>query len=526
MSYCENCGELLNSDTAFCPGCGTPNPEYSAPQPEPAKAPAPQPEPAKKKAPGRKVGLVIGLIAAALMLVIGGLFAAYFIPYSMANKAVDAGDAGKADKLLYLKDITRLHDPELVAYIEAAKLFDGGKYAEAAEAFKALPGFKDSEERSFDASLKLAEEKLSSGNTAEAIDVYESLIKEGRDCKAELDGARFRLAVETLDSGDFDAAVEMLTVLRDEGYSPAGDKLDEAWFNRAVALAEQGKYPEAKEILSRLKEEGYEGAGDKLNEVVYAQAESVLEKGDRLSAIVLFERLAEEEYSDSAERAVELLTDLAREYAQAKKISETADLIERIGKLDPGAAEQIDLEVREMYAALTEEGSTAFVHYWKDRYDAGDSEAYDYFIFSVHNVLSSDMQRSGFAPFPGTTGLYPDQQFPELFSNIDDFYAALLRTQFADAREDQCYDALRLEGEWSGGGYGLKLYKDHGYLTLSYSLPWFDFGEYYYIFDHEIILVDITTGEERPLFRLTFISDTELEVYCYKDGSTHTLYKD
>lgn len=541
MNYCENCGELLKDDQAFCPNCGTPNPNYKAPEPEKAPEPAapepaPEPEkaaqapaqpaaPVKKKSAGKTVAIVLGIVALALVLVIGGLLAAYFIPYSLANKAVDAGDTEKADRLLYVKPVTKLHDPEIVAYVEAARLFEGGNYPEAAEAFKAIKDYKDSDSRSYEASLLLAEEKIADGKTREAIGVYEALIKDGRDCKGKLDEAKYLLALETLDSGDFEKAVEMLTALKDTGYPYAGDTLDEAWFDRALELAEEGKYPEAKDILARLKNEGYDGADEALNEVIYAQAESILEKGDKLSALALFEKLANEEYYDSADRAVELLTDLARESAQAKKIKETADLIERIESLDPDAAEQVDLEVREMFAALTEEGSTAFVHYWRDRIDMGDDEAYDYFVFSVHNIFSGDMRRAEYAPFPGESGFYPDEQFPEYFSDIDDLYYALLDTAFADAREDQCYDVLRLMGTWTGSGYSFKLYEDDGYYTISYNLPWFDFGDFYYIFDHEIRLVDFSTGEERSLFRLTFISDTEIEIYCFKDGSTHTLYK-
>ncbi len=567
MNYCENCGELLKDDAAFCPNCGTPNPNYSAPDaekapeapkaepapeapkaepapeapkgepaPEAPKAepapeapkpePAPEaPKPAKKKvSAGKKIGIILGIAAALLVLLIGGLIAAYFIPYSLANKAVDAGDAAKADRLLYLKPVTKLHDGGIVAYVEAAKLYDEGKYKEAADAFKAIADYKDSLERSREATLKLADGKLADGNAKDAIGIYEALAAEGVDCGDKLNAAKLKLAEDTLKKGDFDEAIEMLTALNDGGYSPAKAKLDDAWFLKAGALAENGKYPEAKEILARLMNEGYDGAGSKLNEVKYAQAESVLDKGDRLSALAIFEDLAEDDYSDSRSRAVELLSDLARESAQAKKLSETQDLLDRLAALDEGAANGIDLEIREMYAALTEEGSTAFVHYWKDRYDEkGDGEAYDYFILSVHNIFSSDMQRMEYAAFSGETGFYPDEQFPELFSDIDDFFEALESSAFSDRREDQCYDPLRLKGRWSGSGFFFYL-EDDG--SITYNLPWFDFGDYYYIFDHQILLHSLSTGEERPLFEITFISDTEIEIYCYKDGSTHTLTKE
>ncbi len=45
MSYCENCGQFLRDDAAHCPNCGTANPEYVAPAPQPEPARQPQ-EPA------------------------------------------------------------------------------------------------------------------------------------------------------------------------------------------------------------------------------------------------------------------------------------------------------------------------------------------------------------------------------------------------------------------------------------------------------------------------------------------------
>ncbi len=87
-----------------------------------------------------------------------------------------------------------------------------------------------------------------------------------------------------------------------------------------------------------------------------------------------------------------------------------------------------------------------------------------------------------------------------------------------------------LEGTWKtkNGDYYFTL-KEDGH--INYNLPWIDMENSYYAIDEYGILYlygqyDKGNYEKRmDLFDFDIVSSTELEVYCYKDGSRHTLFK-
>ena len=61
---------------------------------------------------------------------------------------------------------------------------------------------------------------------------------------------------------------------------------------------------------------------------------------------------------------------------------------------------------------------------------------------------------------------------------------------------------------------------------VEYSLPWFDFGDYFRIEDAEMLLFpEDEYYQTKQLFRFFPKTRTEMDVYCYQDGSVHTLYK-
>jgi len=81
MKYCKNCGTQMEDDSAFCASCGTPvtqTPQVQPPQEPQAYAPqqsfAPQPP---KKRP--KTGLIIGIIAAVVVIAAAAVCAVLFL---------------------------------------------------------------------------------------------------------------------------------------------------------------------------------------------------------------------------------------------------------------------------------------------------------------------------------------------------------------------------------------------------------------------------------------------------------------
>ena len=85
-----------------------------------------------------------------------------------------------------------------------------------------------------------------------------------------------------------------------------------------------------------------------------------------------------------------------------------------------------------------------------------------------------------------------------------------------------------LKGSWTSGSWYFTMAElEDGTCQTSYNLPWFDYGDYYGIEDGVYFLyVDGSyETDRRNMFRFTIISWDTISVYCYKDGSTYTLYR-
>jgi hypothetical protein len=79
--FCQNCGQQITDDTRFCPNCGSPAGAVQNPVPSPAQPviqqtyqptyPQPNPQQAivRKKSKGWLVGLMIGLVVIAVLVI-------------------------------------------------------------------------------------------------------------------------------------------------------------------------------------------------------------------------------------------------------------------------------------------------------------------------------------------------------------------------------------------------------------------------------------------------------------------------
>lgn len=82
-----------------------------------------------------------------------------------------------------------------------------------------------------------------------------------------------------------------------------------------------------------------------------------------------------------------------------------------------------------------------------------------------------------------------------------------------------------LEGSWatSGGSYSFEMDADG---NVQHNLPWFNYGDYYYIEDGTYFLYeDGNIDNARAMYYFYLLSPNSMEVYCYKNGNTYTLYR-
>lgn len=62
--------------------------------------------------------------------------------------------------------------------------------------------------------------------------------------------------------------------------------------------------------------------------------------------------------------------------------------------------------------------------------------------------------------------------------------------------------------------------------SISYDLPWFDYGDYYTIRNGEVLLYPADNeNNTKILFEITALSDDSINVYCHKDSRIYSLYR-
>ena len=198
------------------------------------------------------------------------------------------------------------------AYESAQALLSAGEYAQAAEAFSALDGYKDAEDCRAEAETALTEQQnvedytvaqklLKNGKFDEAIAAFAALgdysdstaqVTAAKQQKQEAEQeaenrAAYEVAERLLTVGNYDAAIEAFTALGD--YADASDRTAEA------EMAKQAAEEEA------------------ANKEAYAAAEKLFEEKKYVDAKAAFEALGE--YSDAQTKVAECQKQLAAQQA-------------------------------------------------------------------------------------------------------------------------------------------------------------------------------------------------------------------
>lgn len=186
--------------------------------------------------------------------------------------------------------------------------------------------------------------------------------------------------------------------------------------------------------------------------------------------------------------------------------------------------EDISNKILEMLKLKVENGEDRYTDYLKQYSENKSSIGYQVFLLSLHNEIVKDCNKYE------TTLFRDDKIITQYFSSATEFYNELKNSNYSDYANDQCYDRIRLFGNWSNSSYYFSLDSTE---YISYNLPFFVYGDYYSIYNHdiyfykEIIKSDGSISREgnKNLFNINFVSDNLVEFYCYKNGETIILYK-
>lgn len=209
-------------------------------------------------------------------------------------------------------------------------------------------------------------------------------------------------------------------------------------------------------------------------------------------------------------------------YELAKNNKDNIEKLKSISKslnrLNSKYENEVNIFIDNYYIFKITEGSSEVRNYFYEKYKRTNSSAdYGYMLKAIHYYISNDGVN-----YKTSASIENGYSQEYGFDSLESFYSEL-KKRHPNLAEDQAYDRIKLLGYWSGGGRYFQL-KSNGY--INYDLPWFDYGDYYDIYNHIIFLFpENNESASRNLFKITFLSDNSIKVYCYEDGSTYTLYK-
>lgn len=307
--------------------------------------------------------------------------------------------------------------------------------------------------------------------------------------------------------GDYTGAEALLQ--SNPNYRDSAELLQKISYLKANAYLEQGDYERARELLESLANQGYSNADILLQQADYAQGRACLEQGNHAKAMQYLEPLAENNYLDSLQLYYE---------AKLAYALERIDDTDNINSVKAGFAYLnglIEENYSPAYAALSSAQETVY-QFAISLYEDYRIEASDYFD------LVKDYSRA--------------KDYLTLCSTYD--YSTTLEELwalrgFANADEllySQEYLCRFLVGSWytSNKNYycimeDMDEASQYDYY-FSYNLPWQYSGDFEII---DGILKVFHNGSATSLneFRFTINSWNQITVYCYKNGSSYTLYR-
>ena len=324
-------------------------------------------------------------------------------------------------------------------------------------------------------------------------------------------------------------------------------------YRSACEALENGKYTTASEAFTEL--DGFLDSEEKAKEALYEKAQKAMRNGDYASAVQIFQSLGS--YQDSKDQLLESQYFLADQYQNEEKYKEAYELYAQLGSYRDSETELLDTvlswETRALSASTTTD-ATALSDTVK--LDADHCEAFYtnlmLYLYSYENAeywydwgptMATRNTNTLLSMLPSS---YQDVAvLQELFSLLTEnavAYDDLFRYHDTLARESWYLPFVRdlaaqdeamcyfLESYWTTGNgyYYMNFYENsNGGTTSDHSLPWVaqpSGTKYFEIID----MVYCWTNDEGPLaevYRFEIIDYDTINVYCFKDKKTYTLYR-
>ena len=358
----------------------------------------------------------------------------------------------------------------------------------------------------------------------------------------------YNKAIELCQPGSFERAQKLL-------WFPAITALHDPELNSYVSSGvslDQGEYSAAQEGFATLGD--YRNSAEMVLYSRYCKADHLADTNLFDEAITEFQALGELGYNDAETRVLEVLYRKACFLLEVEKNYEDAyALFYKLDQLDYPGADAMRKETRYQWGQYCVDNKEYLQAYeiflriegYKDT-NSLISSLKDTLYQSAQNMYRRGEYEQAQAIFRILTDYLRSEDYIHLYTVRFVYTADYLQEPgeqilreligFEDAAElivsSHGFATAFLEGEWktSSGNYYFKIDEKHISWT---NLPKVIYGYYYYIRDGKYYLFekdasgDSNTGYEgeRACFTFTVLTEDSISIYCHKDGSTHTLYR-
>lgn len=357
-------------------------------------------------------------------------------------------------------------------YTKAVSLAETGSYKEAEDTllFARITDWHDPEFNKYLAAGCLLEDR----KYADAQSVFTAL-GDYRDAEQMVQESQYRRAAQLTDANEYDEALIIYNDLKNAGYKDSEDCWYETRYRKAVyQLYELGESKVALDAFVGLSKEGYQKADAMISEAQYYLACDLIEEEQYINAYTILMQI--DDYplaSETLSALKDTMYLLAQTYYYAGNNKEAVKIFERLRPYQ-------------------------------------NSDSYLTLIYSKGGPI--------FALANGATVDYGVDALVKIFYFED--AADILVSQ-------QSLACDFLMGYWrtSDGYYYFEMKEsasDEYKYWCSYNLPWFD-GDGFTIIDGIYYLS--VNDTRKKMFRFELLTPDSMNVYCYKNGKTYTLYR-
>lgn len=435
-------------------------------------------EKAKQLAKKRKKKTLLISLAIALVTLIGAGIAVFFLVVKPSNE-----------------------------YKAAGTLFSQGRYAEAKPMYEALKNYKNSPTY---VTYCQAQLDLDAGNF-DAAEAGFSSLGDLWNCADMAKESKYRKGQQFLQENNLDSAESVFKELGD--YSDSATMLQEIAYRRATDLLEAKKYDDAASAFEALGE--YKDSETMVKESIYQKGLGQMKQSKSMTyvynAFLSFNQITD--YSDAKakmEKALETLVNLQLD-GIFSKTSFPANL---------NSSQQL-IVYNTVVAYINKNIERTFEDWRNSNTDK-----------NIYKILEN--LPSGFEDRNELLSFFKALSSVDMTASVKDFYSKNKK-----AIDDVWDTALRenvmnnqwvldgfLQGHWTtyGGDYYFDMEED-GHIW--YNLPWPSISgtDYYYIEDY---ILYFGTGENHRMvkvFDFTMSEPDQIDVYCFENGRTYTLYR-